>query len=163
MAIILAFWSVSPFHDNELRLERYQIRRKRKRVAVDPCLGFYTSSPRPPSPKNPGLDPEKTSAPQPEAAIDLPPIAVLTPLQDTSEDAHTSELSAVTEETNCEDQLDQVLTVEAFLRRSAEKPQKKYGNMKRKMADLEPVYEGLVLLSSIRCHTYIRLQIHFIS
>ena len=39
-----------------------------------------------------------------------------------------------------------MLTVEAFLRRSAEKPQKKYGNRnrKRRIADLDPVCEGLV-------------------
>lgn len=125
------------------------MRRKRKRVAVEPCLELYASSPCPSSPRTL----EKTLGPQSGAVIDLPHVAVLTPLQETSDDVHTSELSVVTEETSCEDQLDEVLTVDAFLRRSAEKPQKKYGNRKRRIANLVPVYEGLVPIPSIPFHT----------
>src|SRR5882762_6164740 len=101
-----------------------QIKKKRKRThPVDPCLGFYPSSP-------------------PQTFIKQVP-AIVTPshLNATLDSTHTS--------SDCRDDENiaaKVLTIEEFLQRSAKNkpPKKNYGKRKRRIAILTSDLQGII-------------------
>lgn len=75
----------------------------------------------------------------------MPPIAVLSPIHTTSDTVHTSPSAIEDADAKMQDETIEVLTVDAFLRRSAERPKrpkKNYGNRKRMVVALEGHSKG---------------------
>jgi hypothetical protein len=125
-----------------------QIKKRRKRVhALDPCLGFYPSSPSPPSPK-PQIFTE-----QPSANTGRSVFPIVTPsLVPTCDFTHTS---SEVEDDGPDDDIVKVVTVEEFLRKSAEKkPTKSYRRRKRRVTSFMSDPEGISALSSVECRPY---------
>ncbi|KIM80485.1 hypothetical protein PILCRDRAFT_89709 [Piloderma croceum F 1598] len=110
------------------------INKRRKRThAVDPCLGFYPISHSSTTPQT------FTKQSSISTVHDVPPIATLSPalfFNAVPDSAHS--LSEVEDTSSNENhEVVEVVTVDEFLRRSAEKkPTKNYGRRKRRVVDL---------------------------
>ncbi|KAF8896351.1 hypothetical protein BD779DRAFT_1495429 [Infundibulicybe gibba] len=120
------------------------VTRKRKRQAVDPCLGFYTSI-APKTPYNSHIPPyigsksNTTVYPRNSPIQAAPPIILNEQLKEKSKGANDSEfpLSLPSKSrvpsvpSSGPESDDRMLTVEDFLKRSVAPPARKYGHRKR--------------------------------
>jgi hypothetical protein len=117
---------------------------------VDPCLGFYPIS-------HSSTIPQITKQSSISTVHDVPSIAILSPapfFNAVPDSAHSS--SEVEDTSSSENHgIIEVVTVDEFLRRSAEKkPTKSYGRRKRRVVDLSSDSEGTVGLRSMQSCSY---------
>jgi hypothetical protein len=106
---------------------------------VDPCLGFYYPI------SHPSTIPQVFTQQPPVTANDIPLVAILSPTRFIKAVLDSTHPSAEVEDSS------RVVTVDEFLRRSAEKkPTKGYGRRKRRVADLINDLEGTFASMSIQ-------------
>ena len=125
-----------------------QIKKRRKRVhALDPCLSFYPPSPPVPPPK------PQIPTKQPSVNTGRSVFPIVTPsLVPTSDFTHTS---SEVEEDGRNDDIVNVVTVEEFLRMSAQKkPTKIYRRRKGRLTGFTSDPEGISALSFAQCRSY---------
>jgi hypothetical protein len=126
---------------------------------VDPCLGFYLISH---SSTTPQIFTKQSSI---STVHDVPPIAAFSPVPFFNADPDsTHTLSEVQDTRSSENHgVVEVVTVDEFLRRSAEKkPMKSYGRKKRRVVDLSSDSEGAVTSKSIRSCFYGVVYVSFL-
>jgi hypothetical protein len=117
---------------------------------VDPCLGFYQFSPSPLS----RTFHQEVSYEAIRIIDDIIPLNSTPQFDslDIPEWTHTSEYAIGAEvEDDRRNDIINVVTVDDFLRRSAEKPRKNYGKRKRKVANLTSGPQGSVTVALIGC------------
>lgn len=116
---------------------------------MDPCLGFYQFSPSPLS----RTFHQEVSYEAIRIIDDIIPLNSTPQFDSLASDipewTHTSDSTIGAEvEDGCRNDITKVVTVEDFLRRSAEKPRKNYGKRKRKVANLTSGSQDFVTFGS---------------
>jgi hypothetical protein len=120
-----------------------QIKKRRRRAhAVDPCLGFYPSSP------STNLQ-TVTKQLFIDTDHDVPPIVTLSSVPSLQPTFDFTQTSSEVENNSPTNEIVNQVTVEEFLRRSAErKPTKRYGGRKRRITDLISDSDGISAFTS---------------